>query len=124
MNSKLFLLILISVMLSALAQLMFKLGMSRNHIQHILTRRISLETAWTVASNPEVIGGICLYVLSTTLWLLVLSKVNVSVAYPFAGLGFILIVIFGWLIFHEPVSISRITGTTFIALGIYLVSKS
>lgn len=117
-------LILSSVTLSALAQLLLKSGMSNDQIQDMLARGSPFETAWSVASNLQVIGGLGLYVLGAVIWLLVLAKVDVSFAYPFVGLGFILTMLLGWLILHEPVGAARLMGTLLVALGVYLVSIS
>jgi drug/metabolite transporter (DMT)-like permease len=121
---KLFALIIGSVMLSALAQLVLKSGMSSDHIQRVLAHGKLLETAWTVASNLYVIAGLSLYAFSAVVWLLVLARVDVSFAYPFVGLGFILTMLLGWLVLHEPVGISRLLGTLLVALGVYLISRS
>jgi drug/metabolite transporter (DMT)-like permease len=65
-----------------------------------------------------------MYVLGAGLWLLVLSKVDVSLAYPFVGLGFIMTMLLGWLFLHEGVGVERIIGTLLIAGGVVLVSRS
>jgi hypothetical protein len=95
MNIKLFSLILISVSLSALAQLLLKLGMSSAHVQQMLMHERPLQAIWVAASNIQVIAGLGLYALGAILWLLVLARVDVSLAYPFVGLGFILTMALG-----------------------------
>jgi hypothetical protein len=97
MNIKLFSLILISVSLSALAQLLLKLGMSSAHVQQMLMHERLLQAIWVAASNIQVIAGLGIYALGAILWLLVLARVDVSLAYPFVGLGFILTMALGGL---------------------------
>jgi drug/metabolite transporter (DMT)-like permease len=113
-----------SVMLSALAQLVLKTGMSGEQVQRVLAQGKQLDAVWIVASNIHVIAGLSLYAFGAILWLLVLAQTDVSFAYPFVGLGFILTVLLGWLVLHEPVGITRFTGTLLIAIGVYLVSRS
>ena len=83
-------LILVSVLLAAAAQLSFKYGMMRPAMQAWLARGQADFSSWLhVPVNTAVVGGLVLYGVSTCLWLLVLARVNLSVAYPFVGLGFI-----------------------------------
>ena len=56
--------------------------------------------------------------------ILVLAKVDVSLAYPFVGVGFIVTMVLGWLLLQEPVGLTRITGTLLVAIGAYLVAQS
>jgi len=124
MNAKLLVLIIGSVSLSALAQLFLKLGMSDHTVQQALGQGSSYEAIRTVVSNLHVLAGLALYALGAAVWLLVLAKVDVSFAYPFVGLGFILTMLLGWLLLAEPVGAARVTGTMLVALGVYLVSTS
>jgi drug/metabolite transporter (DMT)-like permease len=121
---KLLVLILGSVTLSALAQLVFKLGMSSAAVQLALNQGHSLQTIWTVAINPSVIAGFVFYGLGAIVWLLVLSRVDVSLAYPFVGLGFVLVMFLGWLVLGEQVGPVRLVGTLFVVIGVWLVSSS
>ncbi len=77
-----------------------------------------------VASNPFIWLGLGIYGLGTILWLGVLSKIDVSQAYPFVGLGFLLTMVFGLAFLGEQVSIQRIAGTLLVMAGVYLVASS
>jgi multidrug transporter EmrE-like cation transporter len=117
-------LILVSVLLSAAAQLSFKYGMMRPAMQIWLARGQPDFSAWLhVPVNAAVVGGLALYGASTCLWLLVLARVNLSVAYPFVGLGFIATMLFGALFLGEPLTLWRMLGTLLIALGVVLVAS-
>jgi drug/metabolite transporter (DMT)-like permease len=122
MTLRLFMLILISVSLSAMAQLALKLG-----VQAAGSNSASTEFGgrlWTLLRSPMVFAGFGLYGVGAVLWLLVLSRAPLSVAYPFVGLGFILTLIAGASYLHEDVSWVRILGTVFIAAGCALVARS
>lgn len=124
MNIKLLGLILCSVTLSALAQMVLKLGMSSTAVQHALKESHATSAAWTVATNLQVISGLSLYFLGAAVWLLVLAKVDVSYAYPFVGVGFILTMLLGWLVLGESVGLTRLAGTMLVVSGVWLVSSS
>ena len=68
--------------------------------------------------------GLIIYALSVVMWIWVLSKVDLSVAYPFVGMGFIITMIFGILVLNENVTLMRVSGTTLIMIGCILVGRS
>ncbi len=74
--------------------------------------------------NIRIIAGICCYFISMLLWLIVLSKVDLSFAYPILGISYILIVCSGAFILHENVSITRWVGAFIISVGVILVARS
>lgn len=123
MNPSSFILILLSVSLSALAQLLLKLGVAR---AGALPAGASGPLATILASlaSPWVLGGLALYGLGALIWLLVLSRLPLSLAYPFVGLGFILTMAIGAGVLGESLSAGRIGGTVLIALGCVLVARS
>lgn len=115
-------LIFISVTISAIAQVTLKQGMSSPTVQQGLTGGW-LEIVIAVASSFYVWLGLFLYALGAVLWLGVLAKVDVSIAYPFVGLGFILTALFGVFLLGEAFSVIRFVGTCLVVLGIILVTQ-
>ena len=124
MTIKLFLLVITCVTIGALAQLAMKIGMSGPVVQATLASGVGANIVWTIMRSPLVIGGLFAYVIGAGLWLLVLSKADLSLVFPFTGLGFILTMLFGWLFLNENVGFDRMMGTLIIAFGAYLVAKS
>ena len=123
MTAKLFLLIISSVSLSAFAQISLKTGMSGPHIQSALIGNTSwLKLFLPVFGNPYVLGGLTMYGLGAILWLLVLARLDVSMAYPFMGLGFILTMLLGFFLLGETISIMRVVGTLLVVAGVTLIS--
>jgi len=57
-------------------------------------------------------------------WLLVLARVPVSQAYPFVGLGFVLVMLLGWALQGDVISPARLLGTLLISVGVVLVARS
>ena len=121
MSARLFLLILASVALSALAQLALKTGASRAAI--VRPEGAGGELLGLVQS-PFVLGGLALYGLGAVLWLFVLARAPLSLAYPFVGLGFILTMLAGAFVLGEQVGAARVAGTVLIAAGCVLVARS
>jgi len=63
------------------------------------------------------------YALSAAAWIVVLSKLDLSLAYPFVGLGFVVTFLIGVLLLGEPASAGRLAGTLLIAGGAVLVAR-
>ena len=124
MNLKLLLMIFTCVSLAAFSQLIMKVGMSAPPIQAALNNGHKIAALLAAATNIYVIIGLGLYVAGAGFWLIVLSQVDVSVAYPFVGLGFVLTMFLGWLFLNEPVGFERIAGTLMVVAGVYLVSTN
>lgn len=124
MNTRFVPLILGTVALSAAAQFLLKLGMSSQSVQQTLANGIWTDLIRTVGSNVYVILGLVAYGLSAAAWLLVLARTDLSVAYPFVALGFILTLVFGALYLGEPVGIVRTVGTLLVCAGVYVIAKS
>lgn len=117
-------LILLSVALSAIAQIVLKSAMSSKAVQVDMAANGLLRVAMNVLINPTVITGLILYGLGAVLWLAVLARLDVTQAYPFVGLGFIFTLILGYLFLNEPVGFQRLIGTLLITAGVVLVARS
>jgi multidrug transporter EmrE-like cation transporter len=63
------------------------------------------------------------YGISIVIWMIVLSRVEVSLAYAFSSLGYVLITVMGVLILKEHISIFRMVGILVVCIGIVLVAK-
>jgi len=116
-------LILFGVLLNAGAQLALKEGMRRvGYFEFVWSN--AWPVGLQVAGNPFVALGISLYVLSVAVWLLVLSRVEVSIAYPMLSVGYIVNAIAAYYLFGENLSLTRITGIIVIVAGVYLITRS
>ena len=115
-----FLLALVCVLLSAVAQIVLKAGMGA---AALTAPRGAAATLAATFLNPLVIGGLALYFLSAVVWLAVLAKLPVSTAYPFVSLGFVCTAALGWLIFGEPISAAKALGIALIVGGVLFVAR-
>ncbi len=114
-------LILVSVTLSAFAQIAFKFGVTSARAAGPAASMPATLLSYLLA--PGVIAGLALYGVGTLLWLNVLSRVEVSQAYPFVGLGFVLTAILGAALFGDTLTLPRIAGTALVMLGIFLIAR-
>jgi len=115
-------LIITSVTLSAVAQVLFKLGLESVASTTAATSAISRLIS--ALFTPGVIGGLACYGIGTLLWLSALGRTQLSQAYPFVGLGFAFTTLAGWWIFSDTLSLPRLGGILLIVLGIVLVARS
>ena len=124
MGVKTTLLALFSVFLATAGQLILKTGMQR--VGYIGSQRLAkpLQLVMQVAGTWQVLLGLFLFVISAVSWLLVLSRVPLSYAYPFAGLTYLLITLFGRFVLREDVPALRWLGIALIIAGILLVGKT
>jgi multidrug transporter EmrE-like cation transporter len=116
-------LIILGVMLNACAQIALKQGM-RQIGRFAFSIENILPIGIKVALNPFVIFAIFCYVVSVVVWLLVLSRVDVSYAYPLLSLGYIVTAFAGHLFFGEDLGPVRWAGILIICLGVYLITRS
>lgn len=115
-------LLLCGVLLNASAQLFLKFGMDRIG-EFSFTLANIWPIGWKVATNYFVILGLMCYVISVVVWLMVLSRVPVGVAYPMVSIGYIVTAIAGYFLLGETLTATRIAGIFVIILGVYLVAK-
>ena len=100
-----------------------KIGSACGQIKEKLLASVgqALLNACTLCLSPRVFCGLCVYVLSTVLWLVLLTKVPISFLYPLLSFGYVLVLLIGWLGFGEKVSFVRWYGVLVICLGIVFI---
>ena len=114
------LLLLTSVALGVGGQLAIKAGVGRAGDLQGLLAVSAAKFFLTVVKNPLILIGIGLYAVSMVLWLLVLSRVDLSLAYPMIALGYVGVVLASKFLLHEEVPVLRWLGTGLIVLGVFL----
>ena len=122
-EAMIFLLILLGVLLNAAAQLLLKAGMTQiGHFEFSMAN--AFPVGMKVITNFPIVAGLAAYVVSVGVWLLVLSRVQVSYAYPMLSIGYVVNAVAAYFLFGESLSIMRVTGIFVIIAGVYLVSQS
>lgn len=116
-------LILCGVLLNAGAQLLLKAGMTQiGHFEFTTTNLVPISMK--VIVNPPIMTGLMMYVASVVVWLMVLSRVQVSLAYPMLSIGYIVNAFAAYYLFGEPMTSARMAGIFIIIAGVYLVAQS
>jgi multidrug transporter EmrE-like cation transporter len=116
-------LIFVSVTLSALAQWSFKVGVSGERVRLAMQDGSVFNLVLAFLLSPPIILGLGMYGFGTILWLGVLSRVELSQAYPFVGLGFVLTALIGYFALNDNFSAMRLAGTLLVISGVYLVAR-
>jgi len=117
------LLILGAVLLGTLGQLLLKAG--TNAIgSFAFTSANLLPVSWQLATQPLIFGGLLVYGFSSIVWIMALSRVEVSIAYPMVSIGYVLTAIAAWQFLGESISAMRIAGIGVIILGVVIVARS
>ena len=109
-----YVLLLIAIVIGVIGQLLLKHGMTRQP-------GFRLSEIAVLTHNLPVVGGFACYGLSTILYLSVLARLDLSLAYPTVSLGYVLVIIMSRVIFKEPVSPTRWLAAGLICLGVVLV---
>jgi multidrug transporter EmrE-like cation transporter len=118
-----FTLVMIGVLLNAVAQLLLKAG-----ARHVGAFEFSFANVIPIGSklitNWPIIGGLSCYVVSVVVWIMALSRVEVSIAYPMLSIGYVVNAGLAWWLFSEAVTPMRMVGIAIICLGVFIVARS
>lgn len=123
MNAISFSLILAGVILNASGQLLLKAGTNAVghfdfHLDNVLP--IGLKLAF----NPFILSGMVAYGVSLVVWIMALSRVPVSIAYPMLSIGYVINAFIAWHWFGEALSAQKLLGIGCIVLGVYVITRS
>jgi multidrug transporter EmrE-like cation transporter len=117
-------LILFSVSVTAGAQLLLKQGAMASIGAASWVTLGTGDRLFALLFQPYVVAGLGLYGIGAVIWLFALARVDLSLAYPFVGLGFVLTMVLSHYLLGEPVAALRVVGTLMIAAGCILVARS
>ena len=115
--------ILTGVGLNACAQLLLKAGVNAVG-QFEFTRANILPIGLKLATQMPIIGGLACYVVSVGVWIIGLSRVDVSIAYPMLSLGYVVNAFAAWYLFGEVLSVQRLIGIGIILIGVFVLARS
>ncbi len=118
-----FILLLIAISMSTSGELLLKTGMNRVGVLHLSADRF-VPTLIRAFTDPFVLAGFALIFGGSIFWLAVISRVELSWAYPMLSLGYILVVGLSWAFLSEAVTPLRLLGVGVIIAGVFLVSRS
>jgi len=113
--------VLISVVLGAFGQLFMKMGLKENPIE--FKDLLSLKL-FNVIFQKYVFIGVVLYLLAVLLWFVVLSKAELSFAYPLISLAYVITAFLAIYFFGEQVTLVRWLGIVLILAGVFFITRS
>ena len=111
---------LFSILCSAFAQFFLKMGVQRLSVS---TDNGFWLIARKVIADWPLLCGIGCYIVSMLFWLYVLSKMEMSRAYPLVSIGYVFTLIIGWFFLGESVTVGKLLGIFFIMVGVFFVSR-
>lgn len=117
-------LIIVSILCSAGGQLALKLGMGKIGAITVVDSTNLVPTLVRMFSTPLVLVGLACYGLAALLWMVVLSRLDLSLAYPMVALLYVVIPIAAWLFLGEQVPWFRWVGILVVVLGIFIISRT
>jgi len=116
-------LVLFGVALNAAAQLLLKAGTNViGHFEFSAANAIPVGTK--LALEPHILGGVVCYVVSVVVWVMALSRVEVSIAYPMLSIGYVVNAVAAYYLLGEPVTPLRMVGIAVIVAGVFMVARS
>jgi undecaprenyl phosphate-alpha-L-ara4N flippase subunit ArnE len=114
-------LVLFSVIAASSGQLLLKHGMQ---LATTRARDSGGSLVIAAATTPWVLLGLVVFAISAVVWLAALSRVPLSLAYPFNALGFLVILTASVLVLHERANLWTWGGTTLVVAGLVIVVLS
>lgn len=115
--------IMVSVLAGAIGQVLLKKGMGSMGPLTLSVNQLG-SILWRMGTNPYVVAGLTIYLGGTVFWLTALSRVDLSYAYPFASLSYVVMLIASWGLFKENITPLRLVGTLVACVGVFLISQS
>lgn len=115
--------ILVSVLAGAIGQVLLKKGMGSMGPLTLSFNQLG-SILWRIGTNPYVVAGLVIYLGGTVFWLTALSRVDLSYAYPFASLSYVVMLIASWALFKENITPLRLVGSLVACVGVFLISQS
>jgi multidrug transporter EmrE-like cation transporter len=115
--------ILLGVALNAGAQLLLKAGVRAVGHFEFTTANI-VPVGLKIAMQGPIIAGLACYVISVGVWIIGLSRVDVSIAYPMLSLGYVVNAFLAWYLFGEVLTLQRMLGIAIILIGVVVLTRS
>ena len=123
MNLISFALIFTGVMLNATAQILMKAGTnSIGYFEFSMANIVPI--GWKLATEWHIVVALFCYALSVIIWILALSRVPVSIAFPLLSMAYIVTAVAAWYLLGEALSVTKVAGIVVIILGVIIISRA
>jgi drug/metabolite transporter (DMT)-like permease len=124
MNLATFAFIISGVLLNACAQLLLKAGTNALGGAIHVTMGNAFQTVIKVLTTLPILGGLACYGISVIVWIIGLSRTDVTIAYPMLSLGYVVSAVGAWLFLGEVIPPQRIVAIGVIIVGVVLLTRS
>ena len=124
MNLTTFAFIISGVLLNACAQLLLKAGTNALGGAIHLTMSNWFQTFIKVVTQLPILGGLACYGVSLVVWIIGLSRTDVTIAYPMLSLGYVVSAIGAWMFLGEVISPQRLVAIGVIVIGVVLLART
>jgi multidrug transporter EmrE-like cation transporter len=114
--------IALTIAFQVTSQLIMKWRMSSIDLDQSTSVQGKFLIAFSMLSDPFIVISIALTFLSGLSWMIAMTKFDISYAYPFTALGFVIILAASHFLFGEAIEITKIVGVSFIIFGIFIIS--
>jgi len=118
------LLILLSVIMGVSGQLCLKMGMGQVGLTDVKGFATLFQMIFRVFTTPLIVAGLAFYAVGSLFWLAVLSRLDLSLAYPMLALTYVLVPVTAWLFLGEQIPGERWLGIGFIIVGVLIISMT
>ena len=118
-----FSIILAGVLLNSGAQLLLKAGARAIGSVSVGSGASLAAAAWGAAMQPWIGIGLFCYFISAGLWIVALTRVDVTVAYPMLSMGYVIAALLAWQLFGEQLTMARVAGISIILLGVVVLAR-
>jgi len=118
-----FSLVMTGVLLNAIAQLALKASVNDTGVIGLDPQSL-FASAISLAANAWLWLGLACYGISVVVWLLALSRVDVSIAYPMLSVGYVVNAVAAWHLFGESLGQGRLIGIGIIIVGVFVLARS
>ena len=117
-----YLVIILSVILNVMGQITIKKEISKTAgLPDTFIEKLMFLLCLLV--KPWIIFGFCMTFIAAMLWMAALTKTELSQAYPFMGLSFVMILLFSWLFLNEQITMAKVLGTMLIVIGVIVTNN-
>ena len=123
MNLISFGLIFTGVMLNAAAQILMKAGTNSIGYFEFSVENV-LPIGWKLATEWHIIAALFCYALSVIIWILALSRVPVSIAFPMLSMAYVVNAVAAWYLLDEAFNPTKLAGMSVIILGVIIISRA
>lgn len=118
-----FSLIFVGVMLNAAAQILMKAGTNAVGYFEFSIENM-LPIGWKLATELHIVGALFCYALSVIVWILALSRVPVSIAFPMLSMAYVVNAVAAWYLLDEAFNPTKVVGIGVIILGVVIISRA